>query len=220
MSKKGTQLIKLNWDEECENDFMTGRGFEITQTVIQGRDTKSENGIHSPKFGSDWSDDDAFAERYRCRCGEMVGKVYEGETCPYCNTKIEFKDVDLKITGWIMLGEYKIIQPAFYGKLASIIGTKQFEEIVGFDKLVDKNGHLKGKEVPATPFKGIGLIEFRNRFDEILEYYKQKKKNKLEEIKEIEEDKDKVFASCIPVYSSVLRPLSFRGDALFYSTIN
>ena len=107
MAKKGTQLIKLDWDAECELDFLLGRGFEITQTAIQGRDTKSEFGIHSPKFGSDWSDDDAFAERYRCKCGEMVGKVYEGETCPICHTKIEFKDVDLKITGWIKLHEYK-----------------------------------------------------------------------------------------------------------------
>lgn len=220
MSKKGTQLIKLNWDEECELDFLLNRGFEIKETAIQGKDTKSEWGIHSPKFGSDWSDDDAFAERYRCKCGEMIGRVYEGELCPLCHTKIEFKDVDLKITGWIKLNNYKIIQPAFYGKLASIIGNKAFEEIIGYDKTVDRNGHVQGKDTPSSPFKGIGLLEFRERFDEILEYYKKKKKNKLEDIKEIEEEKDKVFASCIPVYSSVLRPISFRNDAMFYSTID
>ena len=42
----------------------------------------------------------------------------------------------------------------------------------------------------------------------------------LEEIKEIEDNLDNVFASCIPVYSSVLRPSTFREDSFFYSTID
>ena len=42
----------------------------------------------------------------------------------------------------------------------------------------------------------------------------------MELIEEIEENKDKVFTSSIPVYSSVLRPTSFKGDSFFYSTID
>lgn len=138
------------------------------------------------------------------KCGAMKGKIFEGETCPECNTKIEFRDVDLKYTGWIIINNHKIIQPIYYNKLASIIGNKIFADIIKYDKYIDRDGHVIEKTTDANPFKGIGLIEFRERFQEILDYYKVKKKNKLEEIKEIEEDVDKVFTSCIPVFSSVI----------------
>ena len=156
-----------------------------------------------------------------CQCGEMRGKVFEGETCPVCHTTIKFKDVDLSITGWIILHNHKIIQPIFYNKLNSIIGNKNFTDIVHFDKKVGKDGHLETLNDDKTnPFKGIGIIEFRERFDEIMSYYRYKKKNKQDEIDEIMAEKEKVFASCIPVYSSVLRPTSIRGDSFFYGTID
>ena len=219
MAKKGVKLVKLNWDEECELDFFNGNGFEITEPAIKGKNQKSMYGIQSPLFCSDWSDEDAFIERYSCECGETRGKVFEGETCPSCGSVIKFKDVDLSITGWIKLYNNYIIHPIFYNKLASVIGTKQFLEIIEFNKTVTRDGQLVLKD-PTKPYSGIGLIEFKEKFDEILEYYKVKKKNKIDIIEEIEEEKDKVFASCIPVYSSVLRPTSFRGDSFFYSTID
>lgn len=202
MSKKGVRLVKLNWDEECKLDLMTGRGFRITEPAITNKDQKSMNGIQSPRFGTDWSDENPFIDRYRCQCGELQGKIFEGETCPHCKATVEYKDVDLSITGWIILDSYKVIQPSYYNKLASIIGSKTFKEIVEYNKLIDRNGFINNKE-NNNPFYGIGIIEFRERFDEILNYYKAKKKNKLEEIAEIEEDKEKVFTSCIPVYSAV-----------------
>ena len=206
---KGARLEKLNWDKECELDFLMGRGFEIYDTILRD-DQKCLHGIQSPIFCSDWGDENAFEERYTCKCGAYRGKIFEGETCPNCREKIEFKDVDLSITGWIKINDYKIIQPIYYNKLLSIIGQKAFPEIIQFGKRVGKNGKIESvvQEKPSSPFMGIGLIEFRERFDEILDYYKTKKKNKIMEIEEIEEDKEKVFASAIPVYSSVLRPMS------------
>lgn len=218
--QKGSRLVKLNWDEECEMDLFRGRGFEITEPAFHGKDQKNMYGIQSPLFCSDWGDEDAFSERYTCSCGETKGKIFEGETCPNCHTVIKFKDVDLSITGWIILKNHKIIHPVFYNKLSSIIGSKQFLDIIQYDKFIDRDGNICNKSSSSNPFKGIGLIEFRERFDEILDYYKTKKKNKLEEIKEIEDEKEKVFASCIPVYSSVLRPVSFTSDSFFYSKID
>lgn len=220
MGSQGVRLVKLNWDKECEYDFLTGRGFEITQPAVEGKDKKSKYGIQSPLFCSDWSDEDAFAERYSCECGNLRGKVFEGETCPICHTEIRFKDVDLSITGWIRLHDNYIIHPIFYNKLASVIGQKQFNDIIDFKKIIDKNGHLQAIEDSSNPFFGIGMIQFRDRFDEILAYYKNKKKGKLDIIEEIEDEREKVFASSIPVYSSVLRPISFKGDSFFYSTID
>ena len=221
---QGTRLVILNWDEECEMDMRRGRGFEITEPATSGHDTKNMYGIQSPLFCSDWGDEDPFQERFRCECigpdKGLKGKVFEGERCPECGAIVKFKDVDLSITGWIILHNYKIIHPIFYNKLSSIIGAKQFQDIIKYDKIVNRDGKIVDKETKSSPFAGIGLIEFRERFEEILDYYKGKKKNKLLEIKEIEENMDKIFTSCIPVYSSVLRPSSFREDSFFYSTVD
>lgn len=216
----GVKLVKLNWDKECKNDMLFGRGFEITEPAIRDKDQKSMNGIQSPRFSTDWSDDDAFSERFRCVCGETKGKVFEHEICPHCNTEVKFTDVDLSITGWIILRNNCIIQPIYYNKLKAIIGKTEFPDIINYNKRINKDGEVEAKESSKNPFYGIGLVEFRERFDEILAYYKKKKKNSSELIAEIEEDKDNIFASCIPVYSSVLRPISFRSDSFFYTTID
>lgn len=216
------RLVKISWDEECNYDLITGRGFEVTEPAlkkVKGKDEKSKYGIQSPLFCSDWGDDDAFAERYRCDCGETIGRIFNGEICPTCGTEVRYKDVDISFTGWIILHNHFIIQPIFHNMLTSIIGTRQFNEITKFDKHMTRDGHLEQKD-HDHPFYGIGLIEFKERFDEIIEYYKKKKKDKIELIEDIEENRDRIFAHCIPVYSSVLRPTLFKGENLFYSTID
>jgi hypothetical protein len=210
------KLVKLNWDKECERDFIVGRGFEVTEPAFKSKEEKSMYGIHSPLFATDYEDEDAFAERYSCKCGEFKGRVYENEICPYCGTKVKFKDVDLKIFGWIMLKSHKIIHPIFYKMLESIIGSKIFPEIIQYDKSITRDGIVVDKK-GKNPFKGIGLIEFYERFDEIMDYYTIKKKNKKELIQEVMHEREKVFASCIPVYSSVLRPAMFKGETYFYN---
>lgn len=219
-NKKGSRLVALNWDEECEMDMRRGRGFEVSEPAFVGKDQKSMYGIQSPLYCSDWGDEDAFSERYSCNCGEMKGKIFEGETCPNCHTKIKFKDVDLSITGWIRLHNHKIIQPIFYNKLSSIIGNKQFQEIIQYNKFIDRDGNVLDKKSNTNPFVGIGIIEFQNRFDEIMDYYRSKKKNKIQDIEDIMAEREKIFTSSIPVYSSVLRPVSFNADSFFYSRID
>lgn len=214
------RLVKLNWDEECEKDFIAGRGFEITETAIKGKEEKSMYGIHSPLFATDWEDEDAFAERYSCKCKELKGRVYEGEICPACKTEVKFRDVDLRIFGWIKLHHHTIINPIFYKMLESIIGKSVFPDIIEIEKEMSRDGHIKSKTSKTNPFRGIGLIEFRERIDEILEYYWYKKKHKREMITEVKKDMDKVFTSSIPVYSSVLRPVSFRNETFFFNGID
>lgn len=222
MSKQEVRLIKLDWDKECEKDFITNKGFEIIEPAFKGKEGKEEKslyGIHSPLFATDWEDEDAFSERYSCKCREMKGRVYEGEICPICRTKVVFRDVDLKITGWIILHNHCVIQPIFYKMLKSIIGDKAFSEIIEPEKDMTRDGQIVRKG-GKNQFKGIGLIEFRDRFDEIMDYYRDKKKNKRELINEVMREKEKVFTHCIPVYSSVLRPVSFKGETYFYNSID
>ena len=79
--------------------FRRGDGFDSDITAPLLIDKLRES-YHIP---ADWSDEDAFSERYSCRCQELRGRVFEGEICPKCETKVEFKDTDLEITGWIIL---------------------------------------------------------------------------------------------------------------------
>jgi hypothetical protein len=213
------KLVKLNWDEECRRDFLFDKGFEIKEPGFKGKEEKSLYGIHSPLFATDYGDDDAFADRYSCKCRETIGRLYDGEICPICKTKVVFRDVDLKITGWIILKKYKVIQPIFYKMIRSIIGEKMFTEMIEFDKEITRDGILLDKK-SKNPFKGIGMLEFQERFEEIMEYFKKKKKDKLELITDVLKEKEKVFTSCIPVYSSVLRPVAFKGESFSYTPID
>lgn len=213
------RIVARNWDEDCRADLMSGMGFEITEPAIKGT-TKLYNGIQSERFCTDFDSEEGFSERYRCDKGCTHGKVFEGSICPICGGKVKFRDIDLRITGWMIIRDYTVIHPLFYHKLASIIGNKVFQSIIKYDKRVSKNGELEQRENTTSPFYGIGITEFRERFDEILEYYVNKKKGKEEEVAEILANRDKIFPHAIPVYTAVLRPMSFRGESLFYCTID
>ena len=238
-------LEKLNWDVECRKDIITKRGFFVTEGIINKttkkkqeidedefvldkknarkatrKPTKAYGGIHSPRFATDFEDENAFEERYSCKCKRTKGRVYEGKVCPYCGTKVEFKDVDLSMTAWIRLKGHYIIQPSYYSMLESIIGRKVFPDIIRYDVEVDENGMVTSKPTDSNPFYGIGMIEFRNRFDEIMDYYFIKNKKKQDLIYEIRREKNKVFASNIPVYSSVLRQLVFTNESIKFTTID
>lgn len=102
----GPRLKEIDLDESYKKDIVTGKGFTVTQPPfkkkikdkngnVSSKGIKNLHGIHSPYFGSDWNDDNAFATRYSCDCGEKIGKVYEGSICRKCGTKVRFIDVDL-----------------------------------------------------------------------------------------------------------------------------
>jgi hypothetical protein len=96
----GCRTEEINWDEEFKSDILTGKGFVAYERPFDKTRKKNMNGIHSPRFGTSFEDDNAFAERYRCQCGNMIGKIYEGEICKDCGTKVQFVDTDLKIFAW------------------------------------------------------------------------------------------------------------------------
>ena len=227
MGKPTVELERLNWDTECRIDLMTKRGFVVKEFAFIGKDKekKAMSGIHSPLFGSDWEDDDAFADRYSCRCKEVIGKIYEGEICKVCKEPVMFRDIDIGMTGWIVMNNYKIIQPAYYRILGNIIGTKgnTFLNIITPEYEVNKDGLITARDREQdtnNPFFGIGISEFHRRFDEIMNYYYDKKKNKRELIDMIRDEQDSIFTSCIPVYSSVLRPIAYGGEKYSFTKMD
>ena len=93
----------------------------------------------------------------------------------------------MDIFGWIVLNEeYHIIHPKFYDALDYIMGESKFnyerkkvkgsrklDNILYYNAEVDQHGFTTecSFKPDKEPFFGIGMIEFYNRFDEILDYY-------------------------------------------------
>ena len=209
------RLITSDWDVKAREDILDGTGFRITE---EGKtDCKTEAGmfsIHSPLFGTDYHNEHAFEDRYSCECGDYTGKNFEGKVCPRCKKKVQFIDVDMSITGWIILDKDVIINTIYYKKIRSFIGTKIFPDIIKYKELTDREA------TAANPYDGIGMIEFHDRFSEIMNFYLKKNgsnQKKRDMYHFIMVHQEQVFAHAIPVYSSHLRPFVIRAEEIKYT---
>lgn len=210
------RIIVSDWDSLCDDMIATGLGFRITE---KGKtDINLEPGlysIHSPLYGTDWKDENAFEDRYSCRCGYYTGKRYmDTETiCPKCNKPVRYIDSDLKKTGWFILDRNHILNPAMYMKLSWFFGANHLNQML---KYVKENERAEFMDNKSSPYYGIGMIEFYENFDEILEYYY--KKNKKREIYEfIRIHRNEIFVRSIPCYNMALRKWMQKNDDVKYS---
>lgn len=67
----------------------------------------------------------------------------------------------------------------------------------------------------AEPFYGKGMTYFREHFDEIMDYYLKTASNKQAKkviYDHIYANRDKIFTSCIPVYTTHLRPFNITNN--------
>lgn len=112
------KFSRLNFESEAMYDCINGRGFLITETPFADIDKsiRNMNGPRSPRYGTIYGDTNEFMERYSCKCGHYIGAAFEGETCPRCGSKIEYKDIDILYTGYLNFTPYKIINPKRMGK--------------------------------------------------------------------------------------------------------
>lgn len=225
-------LERINFDEEKEKDLADGEGFIIsTPKATIKKDIKDPDGIFSSKFGQKLGDLNPYIDRYSCDCGKMKGRINLGMVCPDCGTPVKFIDDDFKMFGWIELAdEYPIIHPDLYQNIDSFFGKSKFDKvshnkkrgsklnnIISYDREIDINGfELPAKPRPDEPFFGIGMIEFHNRFDEIMEYYYTKYPKKTDLYNDIMNDKDKIFIHSIPVFTSHLRPMDISQGVMFF----
>ena len=234
----GPRFRDRNWDKDFEMDMITGKGFVVRTKPfkkkikdkdgsILSRGIKEMYGIHSPIFGSDWQDDNAFAERYSCECGKTIGRIFEGQICEYCKKEVVFRDVDLSIYAWIKIKQegFKLIHPLLFRKISSFLGskTKVLERIINFKMDMSIDGQYRPiADINYTreSFFGIGMVEFYKRFDEIMLYYFKKKKNKADLYNHIMANKDKVFTTSVPIYSAVLRQVFFTDEDYSYTKID
>lgn len=230
----GIEIIDL--DKEAETDLATGNGFLISSPKSTNKkDIKSPDGIYSSKFGQKLGDVNEFADRYSCECGYLKSRINRNLTCPRCGQKVKFVDDNFNMFGWIILkDQYHIIHPKFYESLDYIMGSSQYnterkhikgsklENIIHYSPEVTQDGF----EAPCAfkpdkePFYGIGMTEFYNRFDEILDYYFNLNPKKVDYVNEIKRHRDIVFCHSIPVFTTHLRPADIRDSFMYFEPTN
>lgn len=212
---KKVRIVKLDLDRECAKDLASGRGIRLQSVESFRKNEKVWDGLQSPFFGTDFSDEASFAERWRCSCGNYIGHSYEGQICPKCNTKVEFVDVDLTKFGWIITDNFTTLSPIFAAKLQSALGTFESDQVLNRiievnydDPSYEKTAAQKEKEEEVKkkhPFMGKGMRWLSEHIHEVLTFYKEKKPGKKALFDELLLDSDKLFCHSIPVFSSVLR---------------
>lgn len=222
------RFSKLNFESACMYDLINQKGFLISDTPFSDIDKSIRNmdGPRSPRYGTTYGDNNEFMDRYHCKCGRTIGAAFEGEECQYCHSIVEYTDVDILYTGWLNFYPYKIINPLYYQRLQSALSKKNLESIISNENIINSSGIIRKHddviEVKKTMlmYHNIGLHQFYENFEEIMLYFKSKRKQKAELIDSLIADKDMVWTSKLPVYSTVLRPQGITVESYYFSPID
>lgn len=227
-----TYIERIDLDKAREEDIKSGKGFIIKDFKSIKKDIKKQDGIFSSRFGSTLADADSFIDRYKCDCGITRGAINHGMTCDMCGTMVKFVDDDMSIFGWKVLKEpYFVIHPNLYMSLQAFIGDTRLDNIIFPIIDVDVNGKKINKLTKVKQqiqrlykkdeiYKGIGLFEFRERFDEIMKYYLSKYPHKKNYYDDIMAHKHIIFTRSIPVFTTLLRPTQLENGSLKYEQTN
>lgn len=227
--KNRVRFKRLNWDATFYADMLAGNAFIITEPAevsLDGSKRKSMYGPQSPLYGTTYEDEQSFIERYRCECGAFTSRQFEGEICPICGKPVEFKDSDINVTGWITLGNNRIISPYYFNILQSAIGKTVFPDIIYAKYKITTDGRREKPTEddydtqPSSPYAGIGVDAFYDNYENILIYFKSIKKSKAHTIDVLLKEKSSVFISHIPVASTLLRPQSITSDTFYFNSVD
>jgi len=235
-----SRIERIDLDQEMENDIATNKGFFIKEPPPINKALKRTDSIYSEIFMKTLHDPDAYMDRYSCKSGCTQGRGNKDLICPICKTKVKFVGDDFEIFGWIRIKEdYAIIHPNLYKSIAYFIGIGTLENIIEPEIDLDVNGIAVGRydkriskkkqkrkynkragKIDET-FAGIGMIEFQQRFDEIMDYFLTKNKgNKREYYDDIMANRHLIFIHNIPVYSTGLRPFKTEGKRFTFEGTN
>lgn len=232
-----TRLERLNLDKEREHDLLTDNGFVVGPPHGIKKDLRDPNGIFSSRFGQTLKDITPFANRYRCNCGFLQGRINYDSTCPICGSKVKYVDDNFGYTAYEVLEDPNyIIHPNLFKAIENFIGKEILDNIIFKVQETDIDGQIvkarkkyknkKGKGAKASkiesPFSSIGILEFKDRFEEVMDYYNKvyTTPNKRAMYNSIMKDKDKVFTQSIPVYTTLLRPYDDDQRSFYYEDSN
>lgn len=207
------RVEKIPLDLECMSDLISGRGIRLYEVEsFDKKHQKTKHGLQSEFFGTDFSSDWAFKDRYSCKCGTYIGKANKGKVCERCQSRVEYHDIDLTKTGWIILDKYEVLSPIYSAKLAEALGKVDGEYILkiiisrkyeeqGNPEFTDKELNM----IYRHPFSYKGMLWLREHIEDVLTYYKRKKPSKAKLFEELESELSMMWTHSIPVYTSLLR---------------
>ena len=222
-----TRLVYPNWRVRFAYDKAYNRAFIVNNDVgIDKRTVKpTDDGIYSSELGN-IVETDREIRQYSCFCGKLNGRLNEGDVCEDCGTICkETYGVDLQKYGWILLGNYYIIEPSAYEMIKSVVGARNLEKMLKFQTMIDIEGNqidIQKVDSKAIPYQNIGLTEFRKQFVNIINYYATIKPLKADKAKLLISMRNRIFSNKIPIFSSLLRPAyaSSKKRMFSYDKIN
>lgn len=204
---------KIPLDLECWHDLATGNGIRLTSVeAFDKKHQKIYTGLQSEFFGSDFSDDSAFKERYSCKCKKYMGKAYQGIVCDRCGCKVEYHDIDLKKFGWVILDRFEVLSPIYAMKLSEALGMYDHEPVLR--RILDRKYHEESGPdftekdmltLKKHPFIQKGMIWLREHIMEVLDYYGRKKPTKAALFEELRNEQSMMWTHSLPIYTSLLR---------------
>lgn len=181
-----TQLVMFDIDAMYDHLKAENRAIDITNPEIFENGKRPIDGIFSPLFGADTTQD---APIYTCDCHALTGGTNLGRYCDKCKSYVRTIEADLRIPGFINIGPYHYL--TFHGYIAMSKIFKNLDEIISTTKQIDRSGKPKDNGLPT-------IMDLYDDYDEL--YYP---KTKL--------PKSLVFASHVIVFSSRMRPLLTMG---------
>ena len=237
------KMERIDLDKECLKDLSNQHGFIIKEPQPINKALKSEDSIFSSKFGRSLQDKDPYSNRYSCKYGCTQGAFYAvpddaNWVCPVCGTEVKLVGDDFTYFGWIRLKErYCVIHPMMWKSLVFLIGKDNLEAIIEPEVELDTNGmpmssydkrilkkknarKYKRKASLDQTYAGIGMLEFRDRFEEVIAYFYKKRPAKKEVYEDIMENKDIVFTHSIPVYTTQLRIAKVENRRFTFESTN
>ena len=230
----GIKLERINLENEYLIDMITNNGFLINEEEDLFSPINIDQLINSNKF---------MDVEYRCDCGAFTGQDIIGRVCPRCDSEITLRSLNFKYTGWIDIAPHKVISPIYYSMLKRVLSPNMLKYILGdykcdlsvpynendtnFDenKKNRKTGRVAANDIAAIKkkvpkskymYEGLGHDIFYQRFEEVLTACAKN----TDELQILLDEKDAVFTSKIPVYSTAFRPVSKTSETMFYPQIN
>lgn len=222
-----TQIVRLDLDKERAKDILSGNGFIIGPPSGKiKKDLQDPNGIFSEKYGRTLKDLNPFSTRYKCECGYTMFKINKGLTCPMCGKPVKYMDDNFEFFGWKVLKEpHFIIHPALYKSLEAFIGKDKFDHIIHYEEEKNADGYIIETEVKdpeKEPFAFIGMMAFKERFDEIMDWYGKRATTPTKKAyyEDIMREKEKIFTHSIPVFTFLLRPVEVNQTNFCHEDTN
>ena len=115
------KLVRINEEVEFHTDMITHNGF-----IIQKDNPYAPTNIDHLINASQFTDSE-----YRCDCGAFIGQDIIGQKCPMCGSEITLHSLNFRYTGWVDLGEHKVITPIYYNILKRVLGNNMLKYILG-----------------------------------------------------------------------------------------